>query len=45
MESDLTKFDTIVGDGDCGETFARGATGGCRFCLVCACADRRLLVF
>ena len=31
MESDLTKFDTIVGDGDCGETFARGAMGGCRF--------------
>ncbi|KAJ8079298.1 hypothetical protein PM082_021800 [Marasmius tenuissimus] len=24
-EKDLTHFDTIVGDGDCGETFARGA--------------------
>lgn len=27
VENDLTMFDTIVGDGDCGETFARGATG------------------
>ncbi|KAL0569027.1 hypothetical protein V5O48_012948 [Marasmius crinis-equi] len=25
VENDLTRFDTIVGDGDCGETFARGA--------------------
>lgn len=27
VENDLTKFDTVVGDGDCGETFARGAAG------------------
>lgn len=26
-EKELTQFDTIVGDGDCGETFAKGATG------------------
>ena len=26
-ENDLTQFDSIVGDGDCGETFARGARG------------------
>lgn len=25
-EPQLTRFDTIVGDGDCGQTFARGAT-------------------
>ena len=27
VEKDLTEFDTIVGDGDCGETFAAGANG------------------
>ena len=26
-EPDLTEFDTIVGDGDCGHTFASGAKG------------------
>ncbi|KAI0011836.1 dihydroxyacetone kinase [Xylariaceae sp. FL0662B] len=26
-ESDLTKWDTVMGDGDCGETFCAGATG------------------
>ncbi|EPQ50477.1 Dak1-domain-containing protein [Gloeophyllum trabeum ATCC 11539] len=25
VEADMTRFDTIVGDGDCGETFAAGA--------------------
>ena len=28
-ENDMTAFDTIVGDGDCGETFATGAKGKC----------------
>jgi triose/dihydroxyacetone kinase / FAD-AMP lyase (cyclizing) len=27
VEKDMTEFDTIVGDGDCGETFAMGAKG------------------
>ena len=27
VASDLTRFDTIAGDGDCGETFASGARG------------------
>ena len=27
VEQDLTQFDTVLGDGDCGETFARGARG------------------
>jgi dihydroxyacetone kinase len=27
VETDLTRFDTIVGDGDCGQTFANGAKG------------------
>ena len=27
VESDLTEFDTIVGDGDCGATFTSGARG------------------
>lgn len=26
-ESELTQFDTVVGDGDCGTTFANGARG------------------
>lgn len=26
-EPDMTRFDTIVGDGDCGHTFASGAKG------------------
>ncbi|KAI0894319.1 dihydroxyacetone kinase [Annulohypoxylon nitens] len=26
-EPDLTKWDTVMGDGDCGETFSAGATG------------------
>jgi len=26
-EKDMTQFDTVVGDGDCGETFAMGAKG------------------
>lgn len=26
-ESDTTRFDAVVGDGDCGETFAGGAKG------------------
>ena len=26
---DMTEFDTVVGDGDCGETFAAGAKGQC----------------
>ncbi|KAG6336429.1 hypothetical protein ID866_2672 [Astraeus odoratus] len=25
VEEELTKFDTVLGDGDCGETFSRGA--------------------
>lgn len=27
IQSELTEFDTIVGDGDCGDTFASGANG------------------
>lgn len=27
VENDLTRFDTIVGDGDCGATFSSGARG------------------
>lgn len=27
VEPDLTRFDTLVGDGDCGETFSSGARG------------------
>ncbi|KAF8874699.1 Dak1 domain-containing protein [Gymnopilus junonius] len=27
VQSELTEFDTIVGDGDCGDTFAAGANG------------------
>lgn len=27
VEHDLTRFDTVLGDGDCGETFTSGATG------------------
>ena len=27
VEAELTRFDTLVGDGDCGETFSSGATG------------------
>lgn len=26
-EGEMTRFDTVVGDGDCGETFAKGARG------------------
>lgn len=26
-ETDITRFDTVVGDGDCGQTFAGGAKG------------------
>jgi len=27
IEKDLTEYDTILGDGDCGHTFAAGAAG------------------
>lgn len=27
VEHDLTRFDTVLGDGDCGETFTSGAKG------------------
>ena len=27
IEKELTNFDTVLGDGDCGETFARGSRG------------------
>ncbi|TFK71157.1 Dak1-domain-containing protein [Pluteus cervinus] len=31
VEAELTRFDTVVGDGDCGETFARGANAILKF--------------
>ena len=33
VESDLTRFDTVIGDGDCGDTFGRGARGGSLFLI------------
>ncbi|KAG2148927.1 DAK1 DegV-like protein [Suillus clintonianus] len=41
-EPDMTRFDTIVGDGDCGETFASGAQGLFRStCCSLACDPNR----
>lgn len=32
VEHDLTRFDTVLGDGDCGETFTSGAKGKEKAC-------------
>jgi dihydroxyacetone kinase len=32
-EPEITRFDTIVGDGDCGTGLKRGAEGMCLICL------------
>lgn len=40
VEPDLTQFDTLVGDGDCGETFSSGAKGRLlSSALICTKAD------
>lgn len=39
VERDLTDFDTILGDGDCGDTFASGAKGKSRVCLIASNVD------
>jgi hypothetical protein len=44
VESELTRFDTVVGDGDCGDTFASGARGGYNLPVCVRGADRYHIV-
>ena len=46
VENELTRFDTIVGDGDCGDTFASGARGGYKLpvCVQVRSTDRYRIV-
>ncbi len=38
IQNELTQYDTLVGDGDCGETFASGAIGKLTLLMLCHCA-------
>lgn len=43
IQHEITQYDTLVGDGDCGETFAAGANGKSTSLTLCHCALHAVL--